>query len=153
MKKIIQFNFLILLAVITSLLNINCAKTMQVHTLTNKQTNDPKIYVFRPSVMGYAIGINIYENKKIVGRIGAKGYIEWDTSPSEIILQAEGGVSSDRNLDFVKIQAQLGKTYYFKLKSKAVSARFVDLSFDQISEREAKTYLAKLKQPKINIVN
>ena len=151
MKKKSKFNYLVCVIVIAAIADSGCAKTFQIHTLPISESGDSKIFVFRPSISGYAIGINIYENRKIVGRVGAIGYIAWNTIPGEIILEAKGGISADRNLDFIKIEAQQGKTYYFKFKRKS-SLRFVDLSLTQISETEAKKYLSKLKEPKINIV-
>ncbi len=44
-----------------------------------------------------------------------------------MILQAEGGVTSDRSLDFLKIETIPGKTYYFKLKPRT-SFRLIDCS-------------------------
>lgn len=151
MKTISKLNcYLVCILLFAAIANFGCAKTIQVHKLPS-EAGDSKIFVFRPSISGYAIGINIYENRKIVGRVGAIGYIAWNTIPGEIILEAKGGISADRNLDFIKIEAQQGKTYYFKFKRKS-SLRFVDLSLTQISETEAKKYLSKLKEPKINIV-
>lgn len=132
----------------------SCSKTIQVHQLPKRETlpKTIKIFVFRPSIMGYAFGINIYENQKIVGRVGPRGYIEWETGANEIVLNAEGGLGGDRNLDFIKIDRQQGKTYYFKLKWKTISVRSVDLFFVQISENEARKYLSKMKEPHINII-
>lgn len=63
------------------------------------------------------------------------------------------GVTSDRNIDFIKIEAQVGKTYYFKLTPKIMSVRLVDYSLEQISEQEGKKYISKLKQPKVKVVS
>ena len=143
------------LLLITIIINAGCAKTMQVHRLPDNQLEDQtaRIYVFRPSSMGSAINTNVYENNIIAGRISPKGYIAWDTKPGDIILEVEGGVSKQRSLDFVKIDAKPRKIYYFKLQPKISTHYSNRFSFVQIPEQEAKKYLSKLKAPKVKVVS
>lgn len=143
------------LLILITILNFGCAKTMQAYKLPNGQPQSlsTRIYVFRPSIGAYAININIYENRKMVGHIGPRGYIAWETKPGVVLLEGAGGVTSDRSLDFVKIEAQPGKTYFFKLKSNISFFRLVDYSLVEISEQEAMKYLPRLKPPKVKVVS
>lgn len=156
-KMDMKLNFygLLPLLLTTIIINTGCAKTMQVHRLPDNQFEGQatRIYVFRPSSMGSAINTNVYENNIIAGRISPRGYIAWDTKAGEIILEVEGGVSKQRILDFVKIEAKPRNIYYFKLQPK-LSIHYTNrFSFVEISEQEAKKYLSKLKAPKVKVVS
>lgn len=149
MKKIyisLKSCSLLFLLITILIVNIRCAKTIQAHRLPNIQLEDrgTRIYVFRPSLMGSAISTNVYANNIMTGRIGPKAYIAWDTKPGDIMLQ--GG------LDFIKIEAKPGKTYYFKLRPK-FSLNSNKFSLTEISEQEGKKYLSKLKEPKVKVVS
>ncbi len=134
------------LLVFTLVSNTNCAKTLQAHRLPDGKVKgrDVRIYVFRPSFVGTAVSTNVYENNVIAGRIGAKSYIAWDTKPGVITL--EGG------LDFIKIEAKPGKTYYFRLRPK-LSFNSNKYSLTEITEQKGKDYLSKLKEPKVKVVS
>jgi hypothetical protein len=141
--------FNICLIAIVIMANIGCARTMQAHIIPDKElsTQATRIYVFRPSIIGLIENTTIFENNIITGQIGPRGYIVWDTKPGDITLQ--GGLK--RGLDFVKIIAQPGKTYYFKLRPTLSMAK--GYSLIKISENEGKKYLAKLKQPEVKVVS
>lgn len=137
--------FLIAIAIVS---NIGCARTMQAHTIPAKelQTEATRIYIFRPSFIGLIVKTNIYENNIISGQIGPMGYLAWDTKPGDITL--EGGH------DFVKILAQPGKAYYFKLRPNYLSLSLKSaFSLIKISEEEGKKYLEKLKEPRVKVVS
>lgn len=138
----------LILITIAIIANIGCARTIQAHAIPDKEihTEAARIYVFRPSFMGLAVKTNIYENNLISGQIGPLGYLAWDTKPGDITLEAGG--------DFVKILAQPGKAYYFKLRPKYFnfSLKYA-FSLKKISEEDGKDYGEKLKQPKVKVVS
>lgn len=138
----------LILITIAIIANMGCARTFQAHTIPDKemQTESARIYVFRPSILVSAVKTNIYENNLISGQIGPMGYLAWDTKPGDITL--EGGQ------DFVKILAQPGKAYYFKLRPKYLNLSLkYAFSLKKISEQDGKIYLEKLKQPQVKVVS
>ncbi len=138
----------LILITIAIIANIGCARTIQAHTIPDKEmhTEAARIYIFRPSIMGWAVKTNIYENNLISGQIGPLGYLAWDTKPGDITLEAGN--------DFVKILAQPGKAYYFKLRPNYLSLSLKSaFSLIKISEEEGKKYLEKLKEPRVKVVS
>ncbi len=138
----------LILITIAIIANMGCARTIQAHAIPDEEmhTEAARIYIFRPSLMGFAIKTNIYENNLISGQIGPMGYLAWDTKPGDITL--EGGQ------DFVKILAQPGKAYYFKLRTKYFNLSLKSaFSLKKISEQDGKIYLEKLKQPQVKVVS
>ncbi len=137
----------IILIAIAIISNVGCATTIQAHMIPDKElpTEVSRIYVLRPSFTGFIIKTNVYENNIIAGQIGPLGYLVWDTKPGDITL--EGG------RDFVKVLAQPGKTYYFKLRPKYFTLRSEAFSLKKISQEDGKEYVEKLKQPKVKVVS
>ena len=130
------------------LINFRCAKTAQAFTIPEKelQLKSTRIYVLRPSFYGTAVAATIYENNLIAGRIGPKGYLAWDTQPGEILLQSGS--------EFVKIIAQPGKTYYFKLQPNLTSfKKATHFKFKNIPAQEAAALIKKLNPPKVKVVS
>lgn len=142
-------NFCLLLILISiTVVNFSCAKTVQAFKVPDKKMppETTRIYLIRPSFYGTAITANIYANNNIVGRIGPKGYIAWDAQPGSITLQS--------GLSFVKLLAQPGKTYYFKIQPKAISFNKHEVfEFIEISAEEGINYLSKLAPPKVKVVS
>jgi hypothetical protein len=142
--------FLILIAIVV--INTKCAKTLQVNTLPQKGSEGARIYIFRPSIGAYSVPINIYEDDKIIGRLGTRAYLVWETTSDVMLLKAEGGISADRLQDILKIIPQPGNSYYFKLKPKVISPRLFDYTIVKIQQQEASKYLAQFKAPNIKII-
>lgn len=129
-------------------INFHCATTVQAFTIPEKevQSTSTRIYVLRPSIVGPAIAATIYQNNLIVGRIGTKGYLSWDTQPGEILLQS--------GVEFIKVLAQPGKTYYIKLQPNFSSFEKETLfKLKNIPEQEAIPLLKKLDPPKVKVVS
>ncbi|WP_158276185.1 DUF2846 domain-containing protein [Brumimicrobium oceani] len=142
MKKLIFFTSLLLL--LTS-----CASTKQYVKFAGAQSNSEtkaQIYVLRPSSFGSAIKMNIYQDDKIIGKLGPNSYLSWDVDASigefRIISVAE-------NSDILTIKPVAGKTYYIKQKVKlgVVIAR---TELELIGKIEAEEMLRRLKKPKSN---
>ncbi len=126
----------------------SCASTNQyVKQAHSKQQseNTATVYVVRTNNFGSAIKFKIYQDDKLVGKLGPKSYLAWnvDCSKGEFTV-----VSKSENKDMVRINPQPGKTYYIKQKVKAgvIIARS---GLEFISEEEATEYLTQLKEPKM----
>lgn len=148
-KAILKNNFCLLFILISiTVVNFSCAKTVQAFKVPDKEMppETTRIYLIRPSFYGTAITANIYANNNIVGRIGPKGYVAWDAQPGSITLQS--------GLNFVKLLALPGKTYYFKLQPKPISFNKHEVfEFIEISAEEGIHYLSKLTPPKVKVVS
>ena len=131
------------------LMNFHCAKTAQAFTIPEEevQSTSTRIYVIRPySYVGSAVAAPVYQNNSIVGRIGTKGYLSWDTQPGDILLQS--------GAEFIKIIAQPGKTYYFKLQPNLASFKKATLfKLRNIPIQEATELIKKLDPPKVKVVS
>jgi len=138
---------LLTLILIGSLL-ASCASTTQYVKFPDKQLDEnfSRIYVLRPSSFGSAVKMSIYENDKLVGKLGPKSYLKWDITEEEIRLY-----SKSENKDILTIKPVLGKTYYIKqqVKMGIVIAR---TGLVEITEEEAKEKLKKLKKPKVKYI-
>lgn len=130
------------------IVNFSCSRSIQTNKIPDKELSSGfvRIYVMRPSPVGFLSNkTNIYENNFIIGRIGSRAYLVWDTKPGDITLQGGNG--------FIKILAQPGKTYYLKLQPNFSGIGSNGFSFIPLTEKEGIDYLAKLKQPLVKLVS
>lgn len=135
------------LIVILSLILSSCASTLQYTKIAQPSSNDKEmatIYVLRPSSFGSAITFGIFQNEKLIGKLGPKSYLAWTVKPDSKEIQV---ISKSENKDFLIINPQAGKTYYIiqKVKMGVISAR---TGLELIDEKEGKNILTKLKAPK-----
>jgi hypothetical protein len=140
LKKIMQ-----LLAL--SLILTSCASTLQYSKVAEANTVDPDkatIYVIRPTVFGSAIKFGIYQDDKLIGRLGPKSYLAWsvDADGNDISI-----VSKSENKDMLNINPQPGKTYYIRQKVRMGFA-VARTAIEFMDESEAKEILEKIKPPK-----
>ena len=78
MKKL--FNLLLVL-ILTS-----CASTTQVAKFAGNDklmSNQARIYILRPSIVGGAIKMKVFCNDKLIGKTGPKSYLSWDVIEGE----------------------------------------------------------------------
>lgn len=135
------------LIVVVSLILSSCASTFQYNKIAQPNSNDKEmatIYVLRPSSFGSAIKFEIYQDEKLIGKLGPKSYLAWT-------LKLDGKeltiMSKSENKDMLTINPQAGKTYYIKQKVKmGIAIARTGLEF--IEENEGKEILRKLKAPK-----
>lgn len=128
-----------------------CASSTQyVKSLDSTQYNTEmaKIYVLRPSAFGSAITMKIYQDDKIIGKLGPGSYLSWEVDPSKGAINV---ISKSENKDMVTIIPQGGKTYYLKQKIHMgiVIAR---TELELIGAEEANQILEKLKKPQVNYI-
>lgn len=112
MKKLL---LLLLLIVLSS-----CASTVQVRDFAygdpSVEKNMAKIVVMRPSIMGGAIKMEIYQGPEYIGKVGPGGYLAWEVPASQteqILIR-----SNAANTKTMGIYPEAGKTYYIKQQSK-----------------------------------
>ena len=135
------------LIVVVSLILSSCASTFQYNKIAQPNSNDKEmatIYVLRPSSFGSAIKFGIYQDEKLIGKLGPKSYLAWTvkTDGKELTI-----MSKSKNKDILTIYPQAGKTYYIKQKVKmGIAIARTGLEF--IEENEGKEILRKLKAPK-----
>lgn len=130
---------------ILCLLLTSCASTFQYNKIANPNNSEvATIYVLRPSSFGSAIKFGIYQDEKLIGKLGHKSYLSWNVVPNgkEITI-----ISKSENKDILTINPQAGKTYFIKQKVKmGIAIARTGLEF--IDESEGKDILQKLKTPK-----
>jgi hypothetical protein len=135
------------LIVVVSLILSSCASTFQYNKIAQPNSNDKEmatIYVLRPSSFGSAIKFGIYQDEKLIGKLGPKSYLAWTVKPDGKELTI---MSKSENKDMLTINPQAGKTYYIKQKVKmGIAIARTGLEF--IEENEGKEILRKLKAPK-----
>lgn len=135
------------LIVVLSLILSSCASTFQYNKIAQPNSNDKEmatIYVLRPSSFGSAIKFGIYQDEKLIGKLGPKSYLAWTVKPDGKELTI---MSKSENKDMLTINPQAGKTYYIKQKVKmGIAIARTGLEF--IEENEGKEILRKLKAPK-----
>jgi hypothetical protein len=134
-------------AIIILLLS-GCASTTQYVKFSskdfNKETN-AKIYVMRPTEFGFSIKMRIFQDEKLIGKLGPKSYLSWEVNPEDgdIII-----ISKSENKDMLTISPKKGKTYYIKQKVKMGWA-FARTGLEFLEEKEAIKILDDLKKPKM----
>ena len=142
-------NLFVFLFLCFGIINFHCAKTAQAFRIPEKevQSTSARIYVIRTYFyVASAVGAPVYQNNSIVGRIGTKGYLAWDTQPGEVLLQS--------GAEFIKVIAQPGKTYYFKLQANLISFNKATLfKLKNIQEQEATELIKKFNPPKVKVVS
>ncbi|MBU2018193.1 MAG: DUF2846 domain-containing protein [Bacteroidetes bacterium] len=135
------------LIVVVSLILSSCASTFQYNKIAQPNSNDKEmatIYVLRRSSFGSAIKFWIYQDEKLIGKLGPKSYLAWTVKPDGKDLTI---MSKSENKDMLTINPQAGKTYYIKQKVKmGIAIARTGLEF--IEENEGKEILRKLKAPK-----
>ncbi len=135
------------LIVVVSLILSSCASTFQYNKIAQPNSNDEEmatICVLRPSSFGSAIKFGIYQDEKLIGKLGPKSYLAWTVKPDGKELTI---MSKSENKDMLTINPQAGKTYYIKQKVKmGIAIARTGLEF--IEENEGKEILRKLKAPK-----
>lgn len=103
------------------------------------------IYVVRPSSFGSAIRFRIFQDEKLIGKLGPNSYLSWTVKPDGKDLTI---VSKSENKDMVTINPQPGKTYFIKQEVK-MGIAIARTGLKIIEEQEGKSILEKLKKPDV----
>ena len=138
----------ITLCLIISLILSSCASTLQYVKIASEnsiQEETAKIYVLRPSSFGSAIQFRIYQDDKLIGKLGPKSYLVWTIKPEGKEIRI---ISKSENKVILTINPQPGKTYYIKQNVKLGFA-IARTGLEFIDEKESTEILLKLKSPKL----
>lgn len=131
-----------------TLLLASCASTTQYVKYLGKELNqekNAKIYVIRSTNFGSSIKMKIYQDEKLIGKLGPKSYLAWEVDPSAGDITI---ISKSENKDMLTISPKAGKTYYIKQKIKMGWA-IARTGLDFLDDNEAKEMLSKLKKPQM----
>src|SRR5690606_35018516 len=79
-----------------TLLLIGCAPTVQYVKYAGNQIGNgayAKIYVIWPTSYSSAVKMSIYQDEKLIGKLGAKSFLSWEVDPSkgEISIISKSG--------------------------------------------------------------
>ncbi len=126
----------------------SCASTMQYVKYSGNEPNNEtnaKIYVIRSTNFGSAIKMKIYQDNKLIGKLGPKSYLSWEVDPTKGDITI---ISKSENKDMLTISPKAGKVYYIKQKIKMGWA-IARTGLEFLEESEAKEILNNLKEPQM----
>jgi hypothetical protein len=142
MKKFIFFLVIIILE--------SCATTTQYIKNSHHDSledNTSKIYVLRPSILGSALQMNIFDNKKLIGKLGPESFLCWKIDVGEHVIS-----SYSENEDHLTFLAEPGKIYYLELKT-SLGWAMARVSIDSIDSGKGQKILKYLNSPYVYISN
>lgn len=127
-----------------------CASTKQYVALPDqaKTVEDPskaRIYVYRPSLVGSAIPMDVSDNDQVIGHTGARGYLCWERPPGSTTLR-----SSAENTAELPLQCESGKVYYVGQHAR-MGWFLARTNLTLQPEEEGKKKLADCKPPEVEI--
>jgi len=124
-----------------------CASNVQFVKIPNLQqrVEDPtkgRIYLIRPSVMGAAASLEVWDGKQHIGNTGSQSFLCWERPPGEAIISGR-----EENVSTVPVWVQANEVYYIfqHLRVGWVQARN---ELEVIPAIEATKLLKKCKPPK-----
>jgi hypothetical protein len=112
----------------------------------SKSIEDPskgRIYVFRPSSFGGAVGMNVADSGNPVGATGPGGYLCWEREPGDVIVS-----STAENTSRVSLPVRPGSIHYI-LQSIRMGIWMARTELEVVDEERAKKELKKCKPAKI----
>ncbi len=145
MKKL-QF---IIISMSVALILSSCATTYQYVTLPDQNKNledtaSARIYVMRPAFMATAISMKVAENDTLIGSTGPKGFLCWETTPSDKMLE-----STSENTSKLELKVEKGKVYFVH-QHVLMGILYARNSLELITdEQKAQKLLKKCKKPVI----
>ena len=78
--------------------------------MTTEGNNEKaKVYVIRPSKLGFAVGIKVYCNDEYIGKTKGGKYLEMELDPGTYTI-----LSKAENKATIDITVEAGKEYYLK---------------------------------------
>lgn len=138
------------LAIFLCLVFAGCSSIQYVGFSEHKPRDESQavIYVIRPSTYGSTLRMKVFQNDKLVGKLGPKNYLTWEVNPDkgEVYIS-----SKSENKDLVVIKPTAGRTYYIKQRSKP--GWFVSRTgLEFMNETEALEILQKMNKPKVKYI-
>jgi len=145
MKRII-----VLAGCAATLLVVGCASTTQYVPMPDqtKAVEDPskgRVYVMRPSSLGYAVGMNVSDGGNPIGSTGAKGYLCWEREPGDVVVS-----STSENTSRVSLPVRPGSIHYI-VQHIRMGIWIARTDLEVVSDEQGKMELKKCKPAKCNI--
>ena len=144
MKLQIRLIFIVILFFIS----IGCATTRQYVPFPDqsKKIENPdlgRVYLFRPSVFGFAIPMQIYDSNKVIGDTGPKGYLCWEREPGKTKI---AGLAENKSE--LPLEVNRGKVYYIFQHMRLGWFRARN-KLELVDEIVAREYLQDCKAPEV----
>lgn len=126
-----------------------CASTVQYvrfpdQTKMIEDSNKARIYVVRPTIVGYAIPMNVIDGSNLIGKTGPKGYLCWERDPGKAELR---GVAE--NVSTLTLNMEKGAVYYVQQHVR-LGIFIAGNKLRQMTEDEGKKKVSKSKPPKVD---
>ncbi|MBC7412400.1 MAG: DUF2846 domain-containing protein [Bacteroidia bacterium] len=143
MKKTIK---LVCMASIIAIAAISCTTKQYVPFAHTTNIKGSKVYIFRPSIYGWAAGIKVYNDDKYIGKTKGKGYLCFEANEGAHII-----VSKAEDRSSTPIVTQAGKSYYIIQTPEPGILRARVRNYE-ITESEGKRLMnINLKEPIIKV--
>lgn len=130
-----------------ALLTAGCASNKQFARIPdlNARVEDPgkgRVYLIRPSVVGSAVSMEVWDGNTHVGNTGSKSFLCWERKPGEAIVSGR-----EENTSTTSLWVKPNERYYIfqHMRMGWVSARN---ELEVIPEEQALKLLKKCKAPK-----
>lgn len=123
-----------------------CATTQQFRPLPDQtkaieDSTKSRIYVLRPSFVGGAISMNVWDGNTQIGKTGPQGYLCWERNPDSTILFGKA-----ENTSQLPINLQEGNVYYVEQQIR-MGILFARNKLKLLSPQEGKDLLRSCTRP------
>lgn len=124
----------------------NCATTSQyvhrpvVHAAV--PADSATIYLIRPSILGSAVKVGVYQDDIQVGKLGPKNFLHWAVPAGKQIEI----MSKTENRARLSITPEAGKTYFIKQKI-GMGFLIARSGLEEMEEEKAAKKLARFRGP------
>jgi hypothetical protein len=139
---------LILINCAAALLLAGCAGTKQFVPMPDlsKTIEDPskgRIYLFRPSSFGGAVGMNVADGGNPIGSTGPGGFLCWEREPGDVVVSA-----TSENTSRVSLPVRPGSIHYI-LQSIRMGIWIARTELEVVDEERGRKELKKCKPGKV----
>ena len=130
-------------------MSVGCVSSVQ-HTrfpVQNKPLENPeqgRIYVVRPSSLGGAIPMKIYDGDQLIGSTGAKGYLCWERDAGKVVLTGKA-----ENTSTLCVDVEKGQVYYV-LQSMSMGVMMARNKLELMDAVKGEKALKGCKQPNLS---
>src|ERR1041385_7651442 len=138
---------LCLASCVVTLFLVGCSSSVQyVHMPDlSKKIDDPtkgRIYVMRPSSLGYAVGMNVSDGGNPIGSTGAQGFLCWERDPGDVVVS-----STSENTSRVSLDVRPGNIHYI-VQHIRMGIWVARTDMEVVSDEQGRNELKKCKPAK-----
>lgn len=129
-------------------LSSGCASTKQLvplpdQTKTIEDSSKARIYVLRPTTLGSAIAMTVWDAETKIGSTGPNGYLCWERTPGETEIR-----SRSENTVALPLTCKAGEVYYIGQHVR-MGILFARTKLSVLPNEEGKEKTSKCKPPKV----